>query len=90
MDYGRKGIRKKRELISSRRLATRYWIKTLILLILLVVLIAGIGYAVQNAYHVPRNGARSGYRGNRGYTLRRFRILDFIEDFAFHQGIFPE
>ena len=44
MDYGRKGIRKKRELISSRRLATRYWIKTLILLILLVVLIAGIGF----------------------------------------------
>ncbi len=50
MDYGRKGIRKKRELISSRRLATRYWIKTLILLILLVVLIAGIGYAGIRVY----------------------------------------
>ena len=50
MDYGRKGIRKKRELISSRRLATRHWIKTLILLILLVVLIAGIGYAGIRVY----------------------------------------
>ena len=84
MDYGRKGARKRKETLTSRGLAARHRALSLGLLILLVLVVGGIGYAGYRVYGYVKETIAAYEQGRIDEQEYLKRVLKYKDDILTH------